>query len=151
MKSQLIIDELKKRLSLIPQKIKPELGYPGMKVDTYPSVWIIKGVQNDELIKPGLYQKELPLAIEYYKKGIKSTEIEVTASSMEEEIRKNVETDERFTDSITGKDLLIEFHSFRTEHLFYPSPLEVMCVSIGYTFGYVEEFLGFQGRGTSQI
>lgn len=145
-KKSRIIEQLKLRLKTLPLKQKPKLGYPGVTIDTFPSAWIIEGVEELENIKPGIYSRDLPVAIEYYIKGVRQDDAHDKAKEMEEDLLGVIELDERFADS--EGDIAISYGAIRIEHVYYPSPQEVICVSIGYKFKYVDKVKGYQFRGT---
>ena len=101
-----IIEELVRRLREIrkPQdnkRVLVERGYDGVDVNQLPKIVVFEDTETVEEIRRGLYQKRLPMQIEYFRSGDKPEAIYIQGNRMLAELTCAVELDEFFVQNAT--------------------------------------------------
>lgn len=101
-----IIAELERRLETIRdpatgKKTLVERGYAGVDIDKLPKIIIFEDEETIVESKRGLYQKTLPLWIEFFRNVNEPRQIYIQGNRMFAEVRRAVELDERFFENAT--------------------------------------------------
>lgn len=144
-KRKQIMDEVLRRLSQLDLTIEPRRGLPGVVISTFPSVYAIEGVEEIEYPERGVYYKRLPVAIEYYKKGVRAKDCYDKATEMLTAIFQTMEQDEDFN------GLCVRFYAYEDEVVYYAPPQESVAASVGYYFEYTDNFLGIPDNDNESV
>lgn len=129
-----IVNEVLVRVSKLSLKLKPEKGLPGVNPTTFPSLWVYESDEISEKPKPGIYIRTLPISIEVFLKGISARDSYDRANLILIDLRKVMETDDRFL------DLVIKYSEVHNGMIYYQKQSEVVNVSVTYEFVYKDLF-----------
>lgn len=140
---QLLSDELFRRLkSLHIVTFEGDAGVWGEWGRQLPCIHIYEGDTEHELIKPGLYQVMLPISLVYVNRLADRKKINTEGRDQLQKIQCAIELDERFTDSVTGNDLVIKYSLVETNIV---DILDAnVAVGLTYEFFYADRFLGYE-------
>lgn len=113
-----------------------------------PCIHIYEMPTSKDLPKPGKYQVELPVQIEYVNKLVSQTSVYTEGRTKLAQLSKVIELDERFTENFSlptqGQDLVSSFSCVADEIM---SPLPgVVDVGVIYVFKYTEVFHGYEQK-----
>ena len=105
------------------------------EVKDFPSVFLFEDAEDIQYNKPGMYQKELDVQIEYFHKVSDSNRVYSEGREILEAIQKAVEIDDRFSETCVKY-----FMSANQVFELRDGVVDVVAV---YKFYYVDRFLGY--------
>ncbi len=145
-----ILAELMRRLRCITdprtsKHILVEFGYDGIDVNQVPKIVIFEDSETVIEVKRGIYEKTLPMQIEYFKNCSKPADIPVTGNRMLAEVTAAIEIDERFfidgqpaeqaTPSVQGQGLVRSYQQTRNDIIEVANPHRALLI-VWYSFVY---------------
>lgn len=144
-----IVIELKRRLKKGLGNISIIEGNGGIWGSwdrTLPCIHFYEMPTSKQLIKPGKYQVEFPIQLEYVNKLNSQLSVYTEGRNKLSKLEKAIELDERFTENFSlptqGQDLVSSFSCVADEIM---SPLPgVVDVGVVYVFKYTEAFHGYE-------
>ncbi len=134
----LIIRQIKERLLKIERPDRRptavEFGIEGINVKVFPSIFCFEDMEENKLVKPGVYHSILPVWIEYYDKVKTTLDIYPVGRSMLTQIRKALELDYTFIDLCVNYSMASNQILERADH--------AVAVVVLYKFTYTMPFFG---------
>lgn len=138
-KRELIIEELKSRLKSIDGVVRiVEGGGSIEELQDFPTVFIFEEQEVSECTKIGMYEKTLPVQIEFFIKLSDTSLVYPEGRKVLREITTALEIDDRFS------ELCVKY-AMSANQIFEMRP-GVVDVVVVYDFVYVEKFLGHDVR-----
>ncbi|RLF43931.1 MAG: hypothetical protein DRN17_05410 [Thermoplasmata archaeon] len=107
-----------------------------------PALHFYEGATDHELIKPGLYDIELPMQIQYICRLSDSRKVYTEGREKLKKLQTAMELDERLRKDGDGEELLISYGMSITE---ITDILDnVLAVGVVYNLRYTDKFLGYE-------
>lgn len=116
----------------------PRRELPATEEGPYPVIYVFEDLETVKVVKPGIYQKQLPIWIEQLVEVASIEAVYEYGNEMLQNIAQAIETDERFN------ELVVKY--WMSENVIAPRLPTVADVLVRYDFVYIDKFYGYEPK-----